>query len=33
MIWLPHFIAIYRQSEAVKSKLRELYGSLVSFPG
>lgn len=30
---LKRFIDIYRSSEAVKGKLRELYGSLVSFPG
>jgi D-methionine transport system substrate-binding protein len=29
---LKRFIAIYQNSEAVKAKLRELYGSLVSFP-
>ncbi|WP_458159042.1 MetQ/NlpA family ABC transporter substrate-binding protein [Bradyrhizobium sp. 18BD] len=30
---LKRFIALYRGSEAVHAKLRELYGSLVSFPG
>lgn len=29
---LLRFIAIYRNSDAVKARLRELYGSLVSFP-
>ncbi len=30
---LKRFIAIYQSSDAVKAKLRELYGTLVSFPG
>ncbi|MCC8978161.1 MetQ/NlpA family ABC transporter substrate-binding protein [Bradyrhizobium acaciae] len=30
---LKRFIALYRGSEAVRARLLELYGSLVSFPG
>lgn len=29
---IQRFVALYRESEAVKAKLRELYGELVTFP-
>lgn len=29
---IKRFVALYRESEAVKAKLRELYGELVTFP-